>query len=281
MKDFYITIKNGLLDPKHFAAMHGETMGVIWLFLWLIDRMTIIDEEKGEGKVLGGRPVKFEELQKEISISRTTYVEWIKLLREGGYIRTKRTPYGLIFTVYKASKIFGQKVDKNRSVVKDRTQKEEKDRSTSSRSSVYAEGRSSNKNTSSNNNKLPKGSNEVALLRTYFIDIVKAQKDFEPEMSFGKEGKLLKDKLARYSVVQLKDLMDKFLKSSTGEDLGYTLSICLSAGVMNKWLAGKLEKPKQPTYNGSPMRKFFGKWQVFSNGDWLDFADQESKIVYT
>jgi len=130
MKGFYISIKNGLLDPKHFEKMKGEKTGTIWLFLWLLDKMTLMDEEKGEGKVLGGRPVKFEEFHKEIPISRTTYVEWVKILRDENYIKTERTPYGLIFTVFKAFKVFGQKTD----------------RSTTTRSSVYAGTRSSNYN---------------------------------------------------------------------------------------------------------------------------------------
>lgn len=135
MKGFYITIKNGLLDPKHFKKMKGENTGTVWLFLWLLDKMTIIDEEKGEGKVLGGRPVKFEEFKKDIPISRTTYVKWIKTLRKNNYIRTRRTPYGLTFVVYKAFKVFGQKSD----------------RRVGTRSSVCGVGRSSNNNNTVNN----------------------------------------------------------------------------------------------------------------------------------
>lgn len=125
-----------------------------------------------------------------------------------------------------------------------------------------------------------KKGNQVATIRDYFIEQCKTLKGFEPEMAFGKEGRLLKDKLKRYSVEQLKDLVYRFMRSKVGEDLGYTLSICLSAGVINQWLAKKLEKPKKPTYNGNPMRKMFGKWQVFERGQWLEFADKESKIIY-
>lgn len=142
MKGFYITIKNGLLDPKHFKAMGGDKgSGAVWLFLWLLDKMTIIDEEKGEGKVLGGRPVKFEEIEKELGISRTTYVEWTKLLRQSNYIKTTRTPYGLAFVVYKAFKVFGQKSDRRVA-----TPSSEKERSTSTPSSVCGGHRSSNYN---------------------------------------------------------------------------------------------------------------------------------------
>jgi hypothetical protein len=125
-----------------------------------------------------------------------------------------------------------------------------------------------------------KGSNEVALSRSYFTDRCKELKGFEPEMAFGKEGKLLKEKLKRFSADQIKDLIDKFFNSKVGEDLGFTLSICLSAPVINQWLAGKLEKPKKPTYRGNPMRKMFGKWQVLVNGEWLEFADSEKEIIF-
>lgn len=111
---FYITVKNGLLDPKHIKAMGGDRdMGTIWLFLWLLDKMTIIDHEKGEGKVLGGKPVRFDEVQKDLMISRRTYARWIEMLRNGGYIETVRTPYGLCITVYKAFKVFGQRVERS------------------------------------------------------------------------------------------------------------------------------------------------------------------------
>lgn len=124
------------------------------------------------------------------------------------------------------------------------------------------------------------GSNGVATIRDYFIDQCKELKGFEPEMAFGKEGRLLQQKLKRYSVAQLKDLVYRFMRSKIGEDLGFTLSICLSAGVINQWLIGKLERPKKPTYDGKPMRKMFGKWQVLERGEWLEFADLESKIIY-
>jgi len=130
------------------------------------------------------------------------------------------------------------------------------------------------------NHKDTKNSNQVALIRNYFIEKCKKLKGFEPEMSFGKEGKLLKEKLKRYSVEQLKSLINEFMESKIGKDLGFTLSICLSAGVINQWQGGVLKKPKKPTYNGHPMRKMYNKWQVLEGGDWKEFADAEAKIVY-
>lgn len=110
MKGFYITVKNGLLEPKHIKAMGGDrNIGTIWLFLWLLDKMTIINEEIGEGKVLGGKPIRYEEIKRDLGISRRTYARWLQMLIDGGYIKTLRTPYGLCITVYKAFKVFGQR----------------------------------------------------------------------------------------------------------------------------------------------------------------------------
>ena len=103
MKGFYIEITNNLLDPKHRKAMKDS----VWLFMWLLDKMTSIDED-GIGKVLGGKPIKWEELGKDLGISERTYWRWIKILLEAKYINTKRTPFGCVITVNKAKKRWGR-----------------------------------------------------------------------------------------------------------------------------------------------------------------------------
>lgn len=101
MKGFGIYVKNDLLDPKHH-----EQMGVaIWLYLWLLDKITSISEQ-GVGKVLGGKPIKYEEVNRELGLSRSTYARYVNTLKEAGYITTKRTPIGLVITVHKAKKLF-------------------------------------------------------------------------------------------------------------------------------------------------------------------------------
>lgn len=94
--------------------MKGERTGTIWLFMWFLDKMTVINYETGEGMVLGGKPIKFEEIRKDLGISRITYTRWINTLRKEGYIFTIRTPYGLKITVFKAFKVFGQSVNKGK-----------------------------------------------------------------------------------------------------------------------------------------------------------------------
>ncbi len=115
MKGFGIEIKNDLLDPKHVRAL-GES---VWLYMWLIDKMTSYTED-GKGRVLGGRPVKFEEIETELGISRKTYFRWIKKLKDYPYIETTRTPYGIVFIVLKAHKFFGKRyVKKGTSLPRD------------------------------------------------------------------------------------------------------------------------------------------------------------------
>lgn len=108
MKGFGIEIKNDLLDPKHIDAMGPA----VWLYMWLVDKITSITEE-GEGIVLGGRPIIFEEVEKELGISRDTYTRWIDRLKKYPYILSDRKTYGISFKVFKAHKRFGNRIRKN------------------------------------------------------------------------------------------------------------------------------------------------------------------------
>jgi len=97
---FYIQITNGLLDPKHVEAM-GEA---VWLYMWLVDKSTS-QNENGEGKVLGNKPIVYEnDIEPALGIPRRTYTRWISRLRNAGYIKTLRTPAGLIIVITKAKK---------------------------------------------------------------------------------------------------------------------------------------------------------------------------------
>lgn len=104
MKGFGIYVKNNLLEPKHIENMDAA----VWLYLWLLDKMTSINEN-GIGKVLGGAPITYTQIHDELGLSERTYQRWISKLRDAGYIRTLRTPYGLVITVNKAEKIFTKK----------------------------------------------------------------------------------------------------------------------------------------------------------------------------
>ncbi len=80
-----------------FEKKHVENIGpALWLFLWFIAR------ETGEGLVLGGKPIKAEEI--DLPFSERTIRQWIKRLRDRGYIRTKQAPQGLIFAGHKGER---------------------------------------------------------------------------------------------------------------------------------------------------------------------------------
>ncbi|MCL4405209.1 MAG: hypothetical protein M1361_01145 [Patescibacteria group bacterium] len=96
---YYINISNGLLKDSHRTRM-GEA---IWEFMWLLDRMTS-ESEDGIGKVLGGRPIKIDEIACGFPVHRTTVIRNLKRLENEGYINVIRAPYGLVITVNKAKK---------------------------------------------------------------------------------------------------------------------------------------------------------------------------------
>lgn len=108
MKGFGLEIKNNLLDAKHV-----KQMGIaIWLYMLFIDKMTSINEA-GIGKILGGKPIKYEvDIKDEIGISERTYNRWVETLEGQGYINVVRAPYGLVITVNKAHKRFGRSITK-------------------------------------------------------------------------------------------------------------------------------------------------------------------------
>ena len=107
MKGFGIYVQNDLLEPKHYEAIGSA----IWIYLWCLDKMTSINEE-GIGIVLGGKPVKLEDIQKDLSLTDRTYTRYITRLQQNGYISTIRTPYGYIIKVTKAKKQFGKRTVK-------------------------------------------------------------------------------------------------------------------------------------------------------------------------
>jgi len=73
----------------------------------------------------------------------------------------------------------------------------------------------------------------------YFKKRVKEVKGFEPEIDYGKDGRLAKERLKKYSFKEVKELIDWYLSSEHFEKFGASLSICLSNFVVNLWKAFK------------------------------------------
>jgi hypothetical protein len=106
VKGFGIEIKNNLLEPKHIKAMGNA----VWLYMYLLDKVTSINEDQ-EGIVLGGKPIKFNEIKDELGISQNTYTQWIDTLIEYPYIKATRTPFGYSFRIFKIHKRFTRNSD--------------------------------------------------------------------------------------------------------------------------------------------------------------------------
>jgi DNA-binding transcriptional regulator YhcF (GntR family) len=73
----------------------------------------------------------------------------------------------------------------------------------------------------------------------YFKKRVRKIKGFCPEIDYGKDGRLAKERLKKYSFDEVKDLIDWYLNSEYFEKFGASLSICLSNFIVNLWKASK------------------------------------------
>ena len=74
----------------------------------------------------------------------------------------------------------------------------------------------------------------------YFKSKVREFKGFSPEVNWSKDGKLAKKRLKKYSIEEIKELIDWYLNSKYFDKFGASLSICLSTFMINLWKAEKL-----------------------------------------
>jgi len=84
----------------------------VWQFMWCIDKITQIDS-KGEGRVLGGKPIKLSEIS---GASERTNSRNLNKLESLGYLKLIHAPYGISIRVMKAKKVFQKsqnRVDKS------------------------------------------------------------------------------------------------------------------------------------------------------------------------
>ncbi|MCK4307298.1 hypothetical protein KAW50_03610 [candidate division WOR-3 bacterium] len=83
-------------------------------------------------------------------------------------------------------------------------------------------------------------SSGVKELIDFFYTACNEIKGFKPEISGAIEGALLKKKLTRYSIEELKQELSWFLGSKHSQELGCTIKVALCTYVFNKWLAGRM-----------------------------------------
>jgi len=97
-ESYPINVYNGLITAEHRQRMGAA----IWEYLWLLDHQTGTD-----GEVLGGRPIKAEEIASEVTGIGThskTVAANLRRLTDERYIKIKRSPYGLIIAILKPKK---------------------------------------------------------------------------------------------------------------------------------------------------------------------------------
>jgi hypothetical protein len=103
MANYIVPISKGLLDPKH-STLVASPLG---LFIFLIDRTT--KEVRGEGDVLGGKPITHKEIADVLGANERSVRRWAEQLEDAGYIRTARTyQYGKLRWWVRKSKKFGR-----------------------------------------------------------------------------------------------------------------------------------------------------------------------------
>lgn len=93
-----IYVWNGVLEPKHLKKL-GPAFS---LFVWFIDRTT--KEYDGVGVVLGGSPVKAEEIAKSMGVDERTTRRRMDRLEHHGYIGRTLTPRGYTIRIMKSCK---------------------------------------------------------------------------------------------------------------------------------------------------------------------------------
>ena len=83
---------------------HCSRIGpALWEFLWCIDKITVEDEH-GVGWLLGGKPVKVDQLAEDLEEHRDTALDNLNRLEEEGYLIRKRTPRGYVIGVRNSRK---------------------------------------------------------------------------------------------------------------------------------------------------------------------------------
>src|SRR5215469_3173805 len=211
LQSFDIGLMSGLLDPKHVRNIGPA----IWLYVWCIRRMTRIDEASRLGYVLGGQPITYETIKTELGLPWRTYMRYVDILREHGYIVTTRTPHGLKIAVTKAKKRY----DKNGI-----TQPSDMPESTYQEASDMPESaKSYDKNGISNIRDIEENINTYAQIFEKLKNIIQPAKPGREGVKYTEAyGKLVKKALKTYSEDELIVSATFFVSQFNGESEWHT-----------------------------------------------------------
>ncbi len=158
-----------------------------------------------------------EKITKTLRISIPTLIKYNKILEENGLISVERRK-GRTNIIY-LLKLF-------------------KEGSKASLEEGLKEIKTKENNIKENTNVDDKESSAIDVFE-YFRKRVREVKGFEPEIDYGKDGRLAKKRLKKYSLEEIEDLIDWYLNSRHYEKFGASLSICLSNFMINLWKAEK------------------------------------------
>ncbi|NQT67098.1 MAG: winged helix-turn-helix transcriptional regulator [Actinobacteria bacterium] len=101
-----IKVWSGLLSDGHTQKIENA----LWEFIWLVNKVT--KEEDGIGYVLRGKPIKVNDIAKDLKRNYRAVLRHLKKLKDCGYITLKRCPYGFVITINNSKK-FQKRYDKD------------------------------------------------------------------------------------------------------------------------------------------------------------------------
>jgi transposase len=163
-------------------------------------------------------------VSQKLGISIKTIIKYNKILQDNGLIKIERKKgkgKTNLVTLLKVENVKEGKYDAVPSSVK-----------------VLKEVQTKENNIKENTNVDDKKLSALDVIE-YFKSKVKEVKGFEPEIDWGKDGSLAKKRLKKYSIEEIKQLIDWYLNSKHFEKFGASLSVCLSAFMINLWKASK------------------------------------------
>jgi DNA-binding transcriptional regulator YhcF (GntR family) len=164
-------------------------------------------------------------VSQRLGISIKTIIKYNKILQDNGLIKIERKKgkgKTNLVTLLKVENVKGSKYDAVASSVK-----------------VLKEVQTKENNMKENTIEVDDKKSSALDVIEYFKRKVKEVKGFEPEIDWGKDGALAKKRLKKYSLEEITQLIDWYLNSKHFDKFGASLSVCLSAFMINLWKASK------------------------------------------
>lgn len=99
-KNFFILVSAGILEEKHIKKIKNS----IWVFLWFINKVT--SENKGDGVVLYGNPIKYETISDALKLTKKKIQRDVQVLIKHNYIKRKAAGNneGFVYTINNSKK---------------------------------------------------------------------------------------------------------------------------------------------------------------------------------